>query len=185
MRIMTCASRFVGSWTWQLPFRATGPMETAAGRMATERHPELLRRPAVHGSVSHQHTQHGELHASRLSGARGSLPVDQRSLDRWFNIAAFTAPGPQQFGNAGRNILTGPGTAQADMSVFKDFFLSADQGTAAAFRAECFNVSNTPQFNNPAASYRHARGGIISAAGAPLTFQRTSREIQLALKLYF
>jgi hypothetical protein len=123
--------------------------------------------------------------ASILPGANGALPVDQRTLAEWFNIAAFTAPGPQQFGNTGRNILRGPGTAQADLSLFKDFFLSADQGRRLQFRAESFNVSNTPQFNNPASSIGSAGAGTITAAGAPLTFQRTSREIQLALKLYF
>ena len=127
----------------------------------------------------------GSSRASLLPNAQGALPVDQRSIARWFNIAAFTAPGAQQFGNTGRNILRGPGTAQGDVSVFKDFFFSADQARRLQFRAECFNLSNTPQFNNPNASIGSPAAGTITAAGAPLTFQRTSRQIQLALKLYF
>ncbi len=53
------------------------------------------------------------------------------------------------------------------------------------FRAEFFNLSNTPQFNNPNATVGVAGAGTIRSAGAPLTFQRTSRQIQFALKLYF
>jgi hypothetical protein len=47
-----------------------------------------------------------------------------------------------------------------------------------------FNVFNTPQFNNPNASIGSAQAGIISSAGSPLTFQRTSRQVQMAMKLY-
>ena len=86
------------------------------------------------------------------------------------------APGPQQFGNTG---------TQADLSLFNDLNLSADRGRRQQLRGESFNVSNTPQFNNPASTIGSAGAGTISAAGAPLTFQRTSREIQVALKLYF
>ena len=53
------------------------------------------------------------------------------------------------------------------------------------FRAEAFNVLNTPQFNNPNAQIGNPAAGTITSAGAPLLFQRTSRQIQLALKLYF
>jgi hypothetical protein len=53
------------------------------------------------------------------------------------------------------------------------------------FRAELFNISNTPQFNNPNASIGSANAGIISSAGSPQTFQRTSRQVQMAMKLYF
>ena len=35
----------------------------------------------------------------------GSLPSDQRTVERWFDTEAFAVPGTQQFGNAGRNIL--------------------------------------------------------------------------------
>jgi hypothetical protein len=53
------------------------------------------------------------------------------------------------------------------------------------FRAEVFNILNTPQFNNPNASIGSSTAGTITGAGNPPLFQRTSREIQLALKLYW
>jgi len=178
--------RLVASWTWALPFRAAGRMNLLLGGWQLNGILSLFNGlPFSVNSATNTLNNGGGSRASVLPGAKGALPVNQRTIAQWFNIAAFTAPGPQQFGNTGRNILTGPGTAQADMSVFKDFFLSADQRRRLQFRAESFNVSNTPQFNNPAASIGSAGVGTISAAGAPLTFQRTSREIQLALKLYF
>jgi len=48
-----------------------------------------------------------------------------------------------------------------------------------------FNIFNTPQFNNPSTSIGSLTAGTITSAGQPPLFQRTSREIQLALKLYY
>jgi hypothetical protein len=54
-----------------------------------------------------------------------------------------------------------------------------------AIAAEPFNLLNTPQFNNPAASIGAAGVGSISSAGSKPTFQRTSRQVQFAMKFYF
>ena len=115
----------------------------------------------------------------------GSLPPSQRTIDRWYDIDAFVAPGPQQFGNSGRNILNGPGTKQLDLSIFKEWYFGEDRARRLQFRAEFFNFTNTPQFNNPTASVGSAANGTIRAAGSPLTLQRTPRHIQFGLKLYF
>lgn len=179
-------NRFVASWTWALPFHRPGRMNLLAGGWQLNGILSLYGGlPFTVSSASNTLNTGSGTRASVIPGVKGALPVDQRTLAEFFNIAAFTAPGPQLFGNAGRNILTGPPTRQADISLFKDFFFSEDQGRRLQFRAESFNTSNTPQFNNPNASIGAAGAGTITAAGAPLTFQRTSREIQLALKLYF
>ena len=115
--------------------------------------------------------------------ASGVLPSDQRSIDRWFDASAFVAPGQYIFGNAGRNILYGPGTRQVDLSLFKNFVFR--ESRRLELRAEAFNVSNTPQFNNPNASIGFAGVGKITTAGSPTVYQRTSRQVQLALKFYF
>ncbi|MBI4893275.1 MAG: TonB-dependent receptor [Acidobacteria bacterium] len=117
--------------------------------------------------------------------ANGNLPSDQRTIQRWFDITAFRTPGQYLFGNSGRDILVGPGTQQVDLAFAKSFVFTESPRRSLEFRAECFNISNTPQFNNPNVSIGSANAGIISSAGSPQTFQRTSRQIQLAMKLYF
>lgn len=64
-----------------------------------------------------------------------------------FNIAAFSDPGPGVFGNAGRNILRGPGFAQVDFSVFKNTRVT--ENTALQFRVEIFNLFNRANFADP------------------------------------
>ncbi|MES1256917.1 MAG: TonB-dependent receptor [Acidobacteriota bacterium] len=115
----------------------------------------------------------------------GSGKVADPGIQRWFNTADFVSPGNYIFGNSGRNILFGPGTKQVDFSVFKDFAFNESASRRLQFRAEAFNVLNTPQFNNPNAQIGNAAAGTITSAGAPLLYQRTSRQLQLALKLYF
>jgi hypothetical protein len=115
----------------------------------------------------------------------GSGTVENPTIHTWFNAADFVSPGNYTFGNSGRNILFGPGTKQMDLSLFKDFILNENRGRRLESRAEAFNVFNTPQFNNPNAQIGNAAVGTITSAGAPLLFQRTSRQIQLALKLYW
>jgi hypothetical protein len=115
--------------------------------------------------------------------ASGELPSQERSIERWFDVSAFAAPGQFTFGNSGRNILTGPGTKQVDISLFKSFQFT--EASRLEFRAEAFNAFNTPQFNNPNASIGFAGAGRITSAGNPSVYQRTPRQLQFALKLYF
>lgn len=51
----------------------------------------------------------------------GNLPSDQRAVNKWFDKNAFTTPALYNFGNAGRNVLIGPGAANLDLSLFKSF----------------------------------------------------------------
>lgn len=116
---------------------------------------------------------------------KGTLPASERMPTRYFDVTAFRTPGLYRFGNAGRNILFGPGTVQFDSSVMKDFRLSESGTRRLQFRSEFFNVFNTPQFNNPNSSIGSTLAGQITAAGSKQTYQRTSRQIQFALKLYW
>ena len=51
----------------------------------------------------------------------GNLPSDQRTIDRWFDAAAFAVPPNGRFGNSGRGILIGPGRQTASAALFKSF----------------------------------------------------------------
>ena len=107
------------------------------------------------------------------------------SVLAYFSTSDFVAPATYSFGNSGRNILFGPGTTQFDVSVFKTVRFNEAASRYLQLRAEAFNVFNHPQFNNPNAQIGGSTAGRITSAGQPVLFQRTSREIQLAAKLYF
>ena len=84
------------------------------------------------------------------------------SNTHWFDTTAFTQPAgctvsPCQLGNTGRNQFRGPGYIQDNLSVFKSFNLFRE--AALETRFEAFQLSNTPQFNNPNAG----SGSIITA----------------------
>ena len=64
-------------------------------------------------SIASSQTMNDNLNASRanLSLANGpaALPTSQRTIEKWFNTAAFTVPANYTYGNSGFNILRGPG----------------------------------------------------------------------------
>jgi hypothetical protein len=69
-----------------------------------------------------------------------------------FNAAAFSDPGAGVFGNAGRNILRGPGFTQVDLSFFKNTRIT--ETTALQLRMEIFNIFNKANFADPS-------GGLV------------------------
>jgi hypothetical protein len=79
----------------------------------------------------------------------------------WFDTTAFRPVTERRFGTAGFNSLRGPGYANFDMSVFRQFALGA--GRTLQFRLEIFNVTNTAHFANPSSNASNAASfGIIS-----------------------
>lgn len=95
---------------------------------------------------------------------------------QWFNTAAFAFPAPGTFGNAGRNILDGPGFQNVNMSLLKNTRLT--ERFNLQFRAEAFNLFNHPNFNLPDNFLGSPTFGRISSARDP-------RHIQFGLKLLF
>ena len=93
-----------------------------------------------------------------------------------------------RFGNTGRNILRGPGVFNLDGSLFRNFRISERFGLQ--FRAECFGVTNTPQFGNPGTTAssltRNADGSIKALNGfGEITSASGERQGRFALKLTF
>jgi hypothetical protein len=116
--------------------------------------------------------------------ADGNLTSDQRSVNNWFDKSAFAAPALYNFGNAGRNILIGPGASNLDLSVFKNFPLRfLGEGRQLQFRAEAFNILNHPQFSIPSSANTPRvdipQGGVLTSLANDM------RELQLALKVVF
>ena len=66
-----------------------------------------------------------------------------------FGDPNFNRPsGVYRFGTMGPNSLRGPGFWRADVSMFKEFQLA--EWLKMEFKAEAFNLTNTPRFGNPA-----------------------------------
>jgi hypothetical protein len=114
-------------------------------------------------------------------------------VSEWFNTSAFvnvcpdlSGPGPFTYGNAGRDIVIGPGIKDYDFSIFKNIPLGEHR--SLQFRAEAFNVFNHPIFSQPGQVAYGASGG--DEAGTPQFGEISStaidsREIQFGLKLLF
>ena len=105
-----------------------------------------------------------------------SATVANPTINDWFNTSfnvpgsVWSTPALYTFGNAGRNILRGPGRFNLDTSLFKDFAVS--ERVHVQFRGELFNVLNHPQFDLPNATIGNAQAGIISATlGTPRDIQ--------------
>lgn len=65
----------------------------------------------------------------------------------FFDPLAFRAVTQARFGTSGLNILRGPGVVNLDLGLFREFGVS--ERVKIQFRAEVFNATNTPHFNNP------------------------------------
>ena len=106
----------------------------------------------------------------------GEGPLNNPTIRRWFNTDAFEAPAKFTIGNAGRNLLVGPGFQNADIIVLKT--IDVAEGHRLQFRGEFFNTFNKPTFNNPGRFLGRGDFAVISTA-------RPGRIIQLGLKYYF
>ena len=111
---------------------------------------------------------------------------------QWFNPQAFLTPAAGTFGNAGRDILNGPGLADVDLAAAK--VTTIHEGLRAQFRVEYFNVLNHANFttpnavvfsNGPTPSKLAAAPALSPTAGVVTATSTTSRQLQFALKFLF
>lgn len=102
--------------------------------------------------------------------------LDNPTTAQWFNVAAFQTAPQFTIGNSSRNPVRGPAYRNTDFSLIKKTYLT--ERTNLEFRAEAFNLTNTPPLGAPAVVLGNAGFGSITSAGDP-------RVIQLALKLNF
>jgi hypothetical protein len=100
----------------------------------------------------------------------------------FFDTSAFARVTEVRFGNVGRNTMRGPGVVNLDLSLFRTFRLT--DRYELQFRAEAFNVSNTPHFANPENDANSSDfGKVLSTNTADALGQ--SREFRFGLRLSF
>jgi hypothetical protein len=110
------------------------------------------------------------------------------SAGLFFDPTSFAQPQGVRFGNTNRNQFRGPGQAMFNMSLFRGFLLGGSR--RLDFRAEFFNLTNTPQWRSPLGTTQDAAsiGGLISVTNA--NFGRNfnvsgERQIRLGLRFSF
>jgi len=119
-------------------------------------------------------------------GCRGSLVNPGNPLD-YIKTQCFAFPNlSTRLGDAGRNILIGPGILNLDTSLVRN--IGGSERFHAQFRAEFFNVLNHTNFASPVVTTNNtslfgANGAPISSAGILTSTTTTSRQVQFGLKL--
>jgi len=116
-----------------------------------------------------------EIRPNSVAGQDPTLPSDERSINRWFNTAAF-ARATVTYGTSPRNPVVGPGRKVLDLSLAKLFRIRNEQ--QIQFRVEAFNAFNWVNWGNPNGTLGNSNFGIISSA-------QPARELQFSLKYLF
>ena len=118
-----------------------------------------------------------------------AIAGNQRTVQHWFNnantavatsyqgAAAFAIAPQFTIGNASRNPVRGPAFRDLDLSLIKHTRIT--EGTDLEFRAELFNVTNTPAFAEPNGVVGNTAFGTIAATVAE------QRVAQFALRLSY
>lgn len=181
--------RFVFSNTWELPFgkgrrwatqgigaRLLGDWQFSNIVTLQTGQPMSAILPTALSGTQSNGTDRPDLVADpNLSGS-------QRTPDRWFNTSAFAKPpiftdalGAFSIpGNAGRNVITGPGFRVWDSSLERRLRLS--ERSDVVLRADFFNFTNHPNFDRPGLIFDTTNFARISSA-------QNSRQIQFSLKV--
>jgi len=102
---------------------------------------------------------------------------------RYFDPTVFVLPPTGTYGNAGRNIVTGPGLVNFDFSLTKETSIS--ERMSLQFRAESYNLFNNVSFGMPSSIIFETSGAIASSAGLITSTFTEGRQFQFALKLLF
>lgn len=99
-----------------------------------------------------------------------------KTVSKWFNTAAFAAPAAGYFGNASIGSITGPGSINFDMALYKDFHIN--ERNMVEFRSEFFNTFNHTNFSGVNTTFGSNNFGQITSAADP-------RIIEFALRYEF
>jgi hypothetical protein len=152
------AKAFIGGWELSGIVTVTSGLPVnpqLTGGQAGQGLPNATNRPDQVGSVSYPKT-----------------------VNEWFNTAAFADPAMGAWGDAEHNSLRGPGRQNWNISLFKSFVLSESRGSRFELRVETFNTWNHTEFNQISNGLGSSNFGQVTSAFDPRIFQ-------LGGKIYF
>jgi hypothetical protein len=195
------ANTLVGQITYEVPFghgrqfALHGPLDQIAGgwRVSSlfQWHGGVPFTPVIQGSVAGGIdpglTPAFNAGSTLYPEQVGDPGVSHRSHAMWFNPAAFANPADGTFGSTHRNTLVGPGFANVNLSIAKEFPLH--EAIALEIRGDMYDVFNHINWSNPDANVGYS-GGVLadSTAGqvtTPINFGIDARIIQLGAHLRF
>lgn len=162
-------NRWLGGWQWQgintlqsgVPY-SVGINGDRANTGAGGQRPDWI------GPVAQPRDLGCWFYTSANPTCRSLLPSQQD---------AFVLPANFTYGNAGRNTLRGDGMVQFDMSLLKNFPIT--ERKALEFRAQVFNLTNTPSFSNPGGTINLNTGGLVTST------RTKARVFEFALRFAF
>ncbi len=178
--------RLVSSFVYELPFGRGRKYLSSGPGLANQ----LIGGWQVNGIVTFQSGFPMTISAADVGGLNDTFNTNRadlvgdpypsgfkKTLDEWFNKAAFVQPGcppsgpslcaqpvPGFLGTSGRGILRLPGINNWDTGVFKNFRIS--EQASFQFRFESFNVWNHPQWGGPVRNVASPQYGQITSARA-------------------
>ena len=193
-------NQVVGGWSDDLTFYAMTGNPFTVGPNNAGANGAIARRAIL---IGNPYSAGGSPDASNAGTA--CAPAT-RNITNWFNPCAFANPLPGNlipdtqtssnpqgtpllseaavlpFLGTARNQIYGPGYQRINMSLFKNF--DTVEGQYLQFRADIFNLFNTPAFGQPNGS-NNSNGGVITNTRSLGAFTPNARFFQLALKYYF
>jgi hypothetical protein len=183
LSIFDVRHRFVTTMLYELPFGAGKPFASSGLAAAilggwqvsaiVNKSSGFPRDPAVGADVPNTGAQ-----TYRPNLVQGQDPNDgPETVQQWFNTAAFARPAAFTYGNAGRNIVIGPGIFNVDMSIIRN--ISFGGGRSLQLRLEAFNALNRPIWGDPDMNMSSQTYGQITNTRSPM------RELQLGAKFSF
>jgi Carboxypeptidase regulatory-like domain len=178
---------FSASVVYELPFgkgkqlaSGRGVLDYAIGGWQTNAilglHSGIPYTLGVSGDIANTGNSNNAGYYERLN-VTGDPNLDHPTTAQWFNTKAFAVPANFTYGNLGRNTLRTNWGRNLDLSLFRDF--PVRESVRLQFRAEAFNVTNTPVWGTPVSNFSNANFGRVLSVG------NTPRQLQLALKLRF
>jgi hypothetical protein len=107
-----------------------------------------------------------------------AAPAGGRNPNQWFDISNIVNPAPYAQGNLGNSTNVFPGARNVDLSLFKEFPFT--ERYKLTFRAEVFNMFNTPQFATMGTTL-----GVGNFGQLLTTVPGSNRRLQMGLRLEF
>ena len=114
---------------------------------------------------------------SQRPNLSGDPNISNGTAAHWFDTSVFSEPAPFTFGNAGRNIVIGPGHHLWNFGLYKNFPVRENRDRVQ-FRVEFFNLWNQVNLSNPDGNFDSPTFGVISSS-------LPARQIQFGLKYNF